>query len=91
MGSGSGVTHSSGVGANNLSGVTLGVDLLIRSGFFIVYISLVLQKAVYLFLCGQKDKITLSALVVLNFAIDGKTKITLSALVVSNFAISGKT
>jgi hypothetical protein len=81
MGSGSGVTSSLGVGsevgANNLLGVTLGVDLLFVSdfgnGIFIVYISLVLQKAVYLFLCGQKNKITLSALVVFNFAIDGKT------------------
>jgi hypothetical protein len=81
MGLGSGVTNSSGVGsgvgANNLFGVTLGVYLLFGSdfgsGIFIVYILLVLQKAVYLFLCGQKDKITLSALVVFNFAIDKKT------------------
>jgi uncharacterized membrane protein len=81
MGSGSRVINSlgvgSGVGANNLLGVTLGVDLLFGSDFeniiCIVYISLVLQKAVYLFLCGQKDIITLSANVASNFTIDGKT------------------
>jgi hypothetical protein len=41
-----------GVGTNYLSGLTSGVDILFRSdfgsGLFIVYILLVLQKAVYL-------------------------------------------
>jgi hypothetical protein len=49
-----------GVGANNLSGVNLGVDLIFRSdfesGLFIVYILLVLQIAVYLSFVDTKTK-----------------------------------
>jgi hypothetical protein len=82
MGSGSGVTNSLGVGlvvglgANNLSGVTFGVALLFGSdfgNFYLLYDNRI-AKTLYLLLCGQKDKITLSALVVLiNFAMSGIT------------------
>jgi hypothetical protein len=78
MGSGSVVTNFLGVGANNLSGVTLGVDLLfgvtLGDDFFMstVYIISIAKNSVFV-LWGQKDKSTLSALVVSNFAIDGKT------------------